>query len=211
MNCAYDELYMPLAQRVLGDMYDYGVNTLKISIDQLEKMFLVSGLARQIEMGNPTYIAGKNGCELAKDVVETCTGVRPQLEDVMYVDKSPEYWIGWTIAYYQWHRNCKFSEIEEVLPVEEMYGMYPTLHEADISVAVDVIDERMKAKGEQNSLKRLRKYAQLTQSMLSEKSGVPIRQIQLFEQGQRDIKKTQGQTLVQLARALNCQVEDLLR
>ena len=211
MNCAYDELYVPLAQRVLGDMYDYGVNTLKIAIDQLEKMFLVSGLARQIEMGNPTYIAGKNGCELAKDVVEMCTGARPLEEDVMYVDKSPEYWIGWTIAYYQWQRNCKFSEIEEVLPVEEMYGMYPTLHEADISVAVDVIDERMKAKGEQNRLKRLRKYAQLTQSMLSEKSGVPIRQIQLFEQGQRDIKKTQGQTLVQLARALNCQVEDLLR
>lgn len=83
MNCAYDELYMPLAQRVLGDMYDYGVNTLKIAIDQLEKMFLVSGLARQIEMGNPTYIAGKNGCELAKNVVEMCTGVSPLEEYVV--------------------------------------------------------------------------------------------------------------------------------
>ena len=26
--CAYDEEYLPLAQRVLGDMLDYAVNTL---------------------------------------------------------------------------------------------------------------------------------------------------------------------------------------
>ncbi|MGN1187535.1 MAG: helix-turn-helix domain-containing protein, partial [Lachnospiraceae bacterium] len=49
-----------------------------------------------------------------------------------------------------------------------------------------------------------------SQRQLAEKSGVPLRQIQLFEQGQRDIHKTQGEALRQLARALHCKVEDLL-
>ena len=74
MTCAYDELYLPLAQRVMGDMYDYAVNTLETKIDEFQKMFLVSGLAKQIEFGNPTYVAGNNGCELAKEVIEQCTG-----------------------------------------------------------------------------------------------------------------------------------------
>ena len=129
----------------------------------------------------------------------------------MYVDKSPEYWIGWTLAHYQWQRNCTFAEIEDHLPISEMYGMYHTLHEADVSVAVDILDEKMVTDREHNSLRRLRRYAELTQNMLAQQSGVPLRQIQMFEQGQRDIRKTQGQTLLQLAHVLNCRVEDLLR
>ena len=31
-NCAYDEMYLPLAQRVMGDMYDYAVNTLGMTL-----------------------------------------------------------------------------------------------------------------------------------------------------------------------------------
>lgn len=211
MTCAYDELYLPLAQRVMGDMYDYAVNTLETKIDEFQKMFLVSGLAKQIEIGNPTYVAGNNGCELAKEVIEQCTGNRPKSEDIMYVDKSPEYWIGWTLAHYQWQRNCTFAEIEDHLPISEMYGMYHTLHEADVSVAIDILDEKMVTDREHNSLRRLRRYAELTQNMLAQQSGVPLRQIQMFEQGQRDIRKTQGQTLLQLAHVLNCRVEDLLR
>jgi DNA-binding Xre family transcriptional regulator len=39
---------------------------------------------------------------------------------------------------------------------------------------------------------------------------VALRQIQLFEQGQRDISRTSGETLSQLSRALHCKIEDLL-
>lgn len=59
-------------------------------------------------------------------------------------------------------------------------------------------------------LRRLRTYAGLSQSQLAKRAEVPLRQIQLFEQCQRDISKTQGETLVRLARALNCRVEELI-
>ena len=210
MNYAYDELYLPLAQRVLGDMYDYAVCTLHYPMEEFQKMFLVSRLAYQFEIGNPMYVAGKNGCEVAREVIEICTGEVIDEEDLMYLDKSPEYWIGWTLGYYQWLRNVSFREIEAVLPAEEMYGMYGTLHEADITVFVDILDERFQKRKKESQLKRLRAYAGLSQRMLADQSGVPLRQIQLFEQGQRDINKTQGQTLKQLADTLKCDMRDLI-
>lgn len=210
MTYAYDELYLPLAQRVMGDMYDYAVCTLGIRLAEFQKMFLISRISGQIEIGNPHYVAGKNGCEVAREVIEVCTGEVIDKDDLMYLDKSPEYWIGWSLAYYQWLRGVSFREIEEVLPAEEMYGMYTTLHEADVKMFVEIVDERIQKQRREMKLKRLRTYAHLSQSMLAEKSGVPLRQIQLFEQGQRDIHKTQGQTLRQLAKALGCKMEDLL-
>ena len=89
--------------------------------------------------------------------------------------------------------------------------MYDTLHEADISLFVEIMDEKFKNDRQESMLKRLRVYAGLSQRTLSENSGVPIRQIQLFEQGQRDINKTQGTTLYQLSTALGCSMEMLLQ
>ncbi len=208
MNYAYDELYVPLAQRVMGDMYDYAVNTLKFSLQHFHYMFMVSGIAYQFEIGNPMYVAGKNGCEVAREVIEKTSDLTIDEEDVMYVDKSPEYWVGWALAYYQWHSGSTFKEIERRISIENILGMYITLHEADVTLFVEIMDEKM-ARSD-SALARLRKYASLSQAKLAERSGVPLRQIQLFEQGQRDIKKTQGQTLYAIAHALNCRMEDLI-
>lgn len=210
-TCAYDELYMPLAQRVLGDMFDFGVNTLKYDIETLFNMFIVSGIAHQVEAGNPMYIAGMNGCEVAKEVVAACGLDRYDVEDIMYIDKSPEYWIGWSLAYYQWISNLRFADINKIVTVKEMYSLYFAYHEMDIEAFVEMMDEKAESYRNTSRLSRIRKYASLSQSMLAAKANVPIRQIQLFEQGKRDINKTQGETLMKLAKALGCEIEDLLQ
>ena len=210
MNCAYDEMYLQQASRIMGDMFDYAVNTLELNLRDFFDMFIVSKMAYQFEIGNPTYIAGKNGCEIAKEVVERCTDNYPDTEDCMYIDKSPEYWIGWSLAQYQWYRNIDYSVIDGCQPIEDMYGMYKTLHEADISLFIELMDKKVINNQYTNMLRRLRKYAGLSQSQLAMKSDVPLRQIQLFEQGKRDINKTQGETLRKLSTALNCQMEDLI-
>lgn len=89
--------------------------------------------------------------------------------------------------------------------------MYSTLHEADVTTFVAILDDRFQNKAGASQLKRMRTYAGLSQKALAEKSGVPLRQIQLFEQGQRDITKTQAQTLNQLACVLKCEMSTLLR
>ena len=208
---AYSELYVELAQRVFGDMFDYAVNTLGYDILKFHKMFIGSGMAEQFEIGNPTFVAGKNGCEVAKIVIASCGFDYPEDEDVMYMDKSREYWIGWALAYYQWKSAYRFSDIEKIVGIEELYCMYPTFHEVDVEIFVDAMDEKMNCIQDESRLKRLRAYANLSQNQLAVDAGVSLRQIQLFEQGQRDINKTQGDTLERIASVLGCKIEDLLQ
>ena len=59
-------------------------------------------------------------------------------------------------------------------------------------------------------LKNIRDKAGLSQSQLSERTGVNIRMIQYYEQGFKDIKKAQGLTLLKIAKALGTTIEDLL-
>lgn len=60
------------------------------------------------------------------------------------------------------------------------------------------------------NLKRIREASGLSQSKLSEASGVSIRMIQHYEQGVKDINSAAALTVNKLAQALDCTVEDLL-
>lgn len=60
------------------------------------------------------------------------------------------------------------------------------------------------------NLKKLRNKSGLSQSQLAEKSGVNVRMIQHYEQGQKPINNAEAMTVYKLAQALDCTVEDLL-
>lgn len=60
------------------------------------------------------------------------------------------------------------------------------------------------------NLQDIRKANNLSQSKLSDKSGVNLRMIQKYESGEKDINKAQAITLHLLAQALDCTIEDLL-
>ena len=64
--------------------------------------------------------------------------------------------------------------------------------------------------GSVNSLKRQRKSAGLTQQQLTERSRVKLRMIQAYEQNYQDISKAEVGSIIRLAKALSCKVEDLL-
>ncbi len=89
--------------------------------------------------------------------------------------------------------------------------MYSVYHEMDIMKFVERINELWDEYYKETNLKRIRKLAGLSQSELAELSGVPLRQIQLFEQRQRDINKTNAIDVVRLCRVLCCKMEDLLQ
>ncbi|MBP3810772.1 MAG: helix-turn-helix transcriptional regulator, partial [Clostridiales bacterium] len=50
----------------------------------------------------------------------------------------------------------------------------------------------------------------MSQSELARDSGVALRQIQLFEQRQRNINNASAITLLKLSRSLHCRIEDLI-
>ena len=140
--CAYDEDYVNYVQNNIGHMLDYVVNTLDYDIDDFCGMFVNSRVAWQIENGNPKYLVGKTGCELAKVVFRELGKPDDQIE-VMYLDRTPEFWTGWVLAYYQWLRNVPYKTIFSIVPASIVTCMYTTLHEADISKFVGIMDAKL--------------------------------------------------------------------
>jgi transcriptional regulator with XRE-family HTH domain len=59
-------------------------------------------------------------------------------------------------------------------------------------------------------LTEIRKKRGLTQAELAEASNVSYRTIQEYEQGRSDLNKASVITVCQIAKALNCTVEDLI-
>lgn len=207
---AYSEDYLPSAQRIMGDMLDYAANTYEMDLDEFFSMFLVSDVAFQFQTGNPTYVAGKTGCELVKEVIRKSGLVRPDFPEEMYIDRSPQYWAGWALAFYQWYTGRTFQRIYRAVPVRELLKMYPVFHEMDLMQFVSAMDRKWKEYYVQTNLQRLRGYAGLSRTELAGLSGISLRQIQLFEQRKRDINHTRAINLLKLSRVLNCRCEDLL-
>ncbi|SFB71667.1 helix-turn-helix domain-containing protein [Butyrivibrio sp. YAB3001] len=207
---AYSELYVESAQNILGHMFDFAINEANFSPRDIASRFCMAPCSKQFEIGNPRYVAGMTGPELAKVVLKE-SGYKKELpEDVMYIDRSPEYWAGWSLAYYQWLRDYKFSDILSAIGIDYILKLYPVYHEMDILKFVSLADEKMKEAYPDTALKRYRTNAGLSQSELAEESGVPLRQIQMFEQRQRDINKTSAINLLKLSKVLHIRMEDLM-
>lgn len=60
------------------------------------------------------------------------------------------------------------------------------------------------------NLKKIRVCKGISQKKLADASGVSVRIIQHYEQWFRDINKAQAATVYQLAKALDCRMEDLI-
>jgi DNA-binding transcriptional regulator YiaG len=197
----------------LGDMFDYVINDCGFDGDGFMNHFIVSGVADVFERGNPKYVAGLSGPELASEVMFRTQRSRLQKRPSEAVDKSPEYWAGWVLAYYQWYTSSRFSDMRKNgLTMTHALSLYPTLHEADLSKFVDVAERQINAAAAAgvSNLKRIRGASGMTQKKLAEESGVALRMIQLYEQRKQDINKAQVIAITRLARALGCEAEDLL-
>ena len=128
----------------------------------------------------------------------------------MYLDKSPEYWAGWALAFYQWYTSRSFIELLSAVPFSELIKMYPVYHEMDIEQFIDHMDKLIQNAYPSTRLRAKRINNRMSQSELARDSGVALRQIQLFEQRQRDINNASAITLLKLSRSLHCRMEDLI-
>lgn len=209
---AYDKTYLEDAMSNLAVMLDYGTIT-HGDTENFFNRFLVSDISKQFAAGNPRYIAGMSGIELAERVIEE-TGGQILCAEYKTFGRSASYWAGWALAYLQWFTGYSFEKIQEWgISISFLLSLYPTHHEADITKLLETAITRMNEfRGRaMNALKRQRKSAGLTQQELAEKSGVKLRMIQAYEQNYQDISKAEVGSMIRLAKALSCSVEDLLQ
>ena len=156
MTHAYQEIYLSNAQAALGDAFDYAIRVCGVSGENFIKLFTVSSVSKHMENGEPAYLAGKSGIELAAQILAETTGRTEQPEQPERYARSGEYWIGWAVAYYQWYSGRKYSEIFEVLSFVELEKIYYTLHEADVSKFAEIADARIREHFAETNLKRIR-------------------------------------------------------
>ena len=207
---AYLEIYLSHAQSALGDAFDYAINTCKISGENFIQMLLSSSVCKKLENGEPAYLAGKSGIEIAREILEETTGKQFIQEQDYDMSRSPEYWVGWAVAYYQWFSSRRYNQIFQALPFQDLEKMYYTLHEADVSKFADIAESRIKEVFPDTNLKRIRTTYGCTQSELARRSQVSLRSIQMYEQRQKDINKASVETVHRLSKVLGCTMEDLI-
>lgn len=210
MIYAYDKLYVENARETLGNMLHFAVHDLGRDLTSFYDAFIVSGLAKRFGKGEPKLTVGMSGAELACEVVRCSSGniidVKPKPE----LKKTPEYWTGWAVAYYEWDKDISFERINEIVPIDQIKEMYNPLHEADIAKFVDIMDKKIEEYKAVTRLARLRAYAGMTQRILAEKSGVSVRMIEQYEQGKKDINKASVDTVYKLSKALGCDMESII-
>ena len=208
---AYDRIYLEDAMSNLAVMLDYG-SIVYGNPEIIFERFLTSDISRQFEVGNPLYVSGMSGIELAERVIGE-TGGEPVNLQYRRPVMSAEYWAGWALAYIQWYTGLPFIRLKDFgVDVVYMISLYPAYHEADITKLVETVTQRIKELKIilPNSLKRQRMLAGMTQKELSHNSGVKLRMIQAYEQGYQDIRKAEVQSVYNLSRVLKCPIENLI-
>ncbi len=210
MTRAYPEIYLNNAMASMGEAFDYIVNDCGIAGSDFVKMLLGSSVCRKLENGEPAYLSGKSGIELAREIVERVTGQAPKMEPQVHYARSPEYWCGWSVAYYQWFSSRKYNEIFAAVSFDDLLLMYSTLHEADLTKFAEIVDGKVREMFPETNLKRIRTIYGCSQRELADLSGVGLRAIQLYEQRQKDINKASVISVRNLAKVLGCSVEDLM-
>lgn len=209
---AYNISYLNDAKSVLGEFMECGVRCLGYEPDAFFRLFAKSQIGKAFGSGNPRYISGRSGCELAIDVVHEVTN---EWKDVTWsydINKGHVYWGGYIYARYQWEKGISFLDLyKKGITMDWVLSKY-ILHEAPEEKFIDIADSYLLeiSSDKKTQLARLRSYWGLSQKMLSEKSGVSLRMIQLYEQGQNDLKSAKVETVIALSKALECGVEELV-
>ena len=195
----------------LAETFDICVNVGGLDGARTAQAFIGSGLAKHFEQQHPAYVAGKSGLELAMLLMDYAHFELPETLPPRY-DRSPDYWIGWSVAHFQLRTGKPYRAVFDAVPYDELVGMYYPLHEADESKFIETLSQRLDraAAARPINLRSRREAAGLSQAELAHCSGVGLRAIQMYEQRRKDINHAQAVSLYRLARALGCDAEDLL-
>ena len=110
---AYSDLYLDEAQDWLGEFLETSVYVLKMDLKEIWKRFVLSQYSLLFGAGDPFIISGKSGSEVAFILCDK------RVDELPFIyDRTPEYWLGWALSYYQWEKNISFAMITNNVGIE---------------------------------------------------------------------------------------------
>ena len=205
----YDNHFIEYVMKNMGEAFCFASLSLSLDLDVFMTLFISSGVANEIESGNPTYTFGMSGTELVYKTFER-SGMkfkkRISEDDSHRLDT---YWAGYILAYFQYKTGLSYQYIHDQLSMYDIRDLFYPLHEASEEKAINVISKLIKKKYV-TRLQQRRKLLNISQRRLAMMAIVNIRTLQEYEIGTKSINKASALTVYRLAKALNCKVEDIL-
>ena len=207
---AYSEDYLDDAMKNLGEAVEYAPLACHVDPDSFLERFLVSRLAEEFERGNPRYVCGMSGTELAR-LTLIRTGDADCFEKPLSNEYLPaEYWCGWSLAHYQWYSCRSFRMIRRCVSMQQILQAYPALHQSPDEKFLEYMDDAVIRTERGSRLQQMRRLHAYSQRILADKAGVNLRTLQQYETGAKDIRKASFDTVQALAWALDCSAEDIV-
>lgn len=234
---AYDSIILNRACSTLGRMLDFASRSLRYDVQTMMDLFCASGLAAGFEHGDIGIIAGTSGTELAYRVL-TVSGLSFERTSPRNTGSlSPEYWCGYTLALTQWESAQPFSLIMEHFSPQDFTAEYSgqriafldglplSISEQDRSAELTAFGVRFSEEASAalsaalaadrglSGAARLhdaRLRCGFSQSGLASLTGIPVRTIQQYEQGQKDLRKARAEYIEAISRVLDCSPGQLL-
>lgn len=236
MTRAYDRILLGRASDTLGRMLDFASRSLHYDVNTMMDLFCASGLASDFERGDIKLIAGMSGTELAYAVLSGSGLAFERTVPRHTGGLSPEYWCGHVLAHVQWETCLTFSRVMNDFSAQTFAAEYSKsrigfLDSLPFSISESERSQRLREFGEQFAagsassltasltdaagpcgarLREARLKCGFSQSGLASASGIPVRTIQQYEQGQKDLRKARSEYIIALSRALSCSAEQLL-
>ena len=193
--------------KLLAGIFDFAVNDCRTDGDEFWNCFIVSQMAAQFENRNSKYILGKDAAEIVSEVFDRLQISQLLPEEYISFGRTPEYWGGWALSQYQLHSGLSYKKIHDLITFKELTEIYHPLHEAPVEKAFAIVDARRSETPP--GLKEQREQMGLSQSVLARLSGTSLRTLQAYEQGLKNIRHANPETLRGLSAILACQEEDL--
>lgn len=188
-------------------MLNYAVYDLNYDLNTFWDKFLDSEVCLGYEIGDSAIIAGRSGIEMALIVLNINNDIP---EQNLSCNITPIYWLGWILSYFHWHTCISFRKLTKYIKLNEMLLMYDKYHEMDERHFVDYVYNLYLIRKKYSNLKIRRLEVGYSQSKLSSISGVPIRTLQQYEQGQKNINNAKAEYVINLSKALFCEPSEIL-
>lgn len=208
MTCAYNSIYLGRIAHAVGNMLHNAIVEFCMDGPDFLDRFIRSGVAGEIESGNLKYVARKNALALFLEVMEKTTDYHYNATLKESSIRCPVYWIGWILTHYQWYSGRTFKSILDTISYEELLELYGPLHNFGLQRGYEALDAYFAVS--ESRLKMIRRRCRLTQQALANEAGVSLNTVRAYERKGRDLSKAQPDIVAQLAKALHCEVAELL-
>ncbi len=234
---AYDEVLKKEAADKMGKMLDFAVHSLHMDAGNMLALFSASHTSSLFERGDIKTIVGMSGIELTYDVLDRC-GISYERVPARHTrGLSAEYYLGYCIAGIQYDLALSFSEILKDYSYQDFLTDYTAsrtdyLASLPLTISPEDRNAALLEFGKDHTEEAARSYISrktnadkpnpgellkaarikngLSQSALAKAADVPLRTLQQYEQGQKDIGKARAEYIIALASALNTEPSKLI-